>query len=390
MTSALQPLADVETDPGAQPRTNAAALAESPADPPLWAVAFAGGIGSRFWPLATPATPKPVLPLVGGRPLVAELTGCLDPLIPLDRVLVVTSADIAGPVHAALPTLPAANVLVEPRPLGTAAALAWGMAEVRRRAGEQASVCALHADLAIGFPMAFRAALRRAALVSARERTPLALAARPQRAEPSFGYVRVGRPLDPSESVDMGGVAEAVEFIEKPAAHAAESLVRAGALWYTGVIVARAGDMLELLAVCTPEVARGLPNLDSADIPGFAATVLPVSIERGLLERLDRLLVAAPDMGWDDVGTWAGLRRVRALDDTGNGALGRAHFVDATGNVVHAGEGAVVLFGVSQLLVVTRPGLTFVTSLERAADLRPLLDSLPGSVRIHPGSPGNP
>jgi hypothetical protein len=47
------------------------------------------------------------------------------------------------------------------------------------------------------------------------------------------------------------------------------------------------------------------------------------------------------------------------------------------------------MFGVSQLLVVTRPGITFVTTLERAADLKPLLDSLPGSARINPGSLGD-
>jgi mannose-1-phosphate guanylyltransferase len=83
-----------------------------------------------------------------------------------------------------------------------------------------------------------------------------------------------------------------------------------------------------------------------------------------------------------------GLRRVRDLDDAGNGALGDAHFTDATGNVVHAESGTVVMFGVSQLLVVTRAGLTFVTTLDRAADLKPLLDSLPGSARINPGSLG--
>jgi len=51
---------------------------------------------------------------------------------------------------------------------------------------------------------------------------------------------------------------------------------------------------------------------------------------------------------------------------------------------VHTESGAVVLYGVSKMLVVTLPGLTFVTSLERAADLKPLLDALPGSMRINP------
>ena len=85
--------------------------------------------------------------------------------------------------------------------------------------------------------------------------------------------------------------------------------------------------------------------------------------------------------GWDDVGTWASLRRARELDDDGNGAHGEVHFVECTGNVVHAEGVPVVLYGVSSMLVVTLPGLTFVTTLDRATELRPLLDALPDEIR---------
>jgi mannose-1-phosphate guanylyltransferase len=359
-----------------------ALLADTGTSPPVWAVVFAGGIGSRFWPLSTPATPKPVLPLVDGRPLIADAVGRLDPLIPAGRVLVVTSADIATVVRAALPGVPSANVLVEERPMGTAAALAWGVSEVKRRAGDRATVCAMHADLAAAFPEALRAAILDAVLISALEHALVAIGIRPTRIETAFGHLRI---LDPS-ALASRHVADVSEFVEKPGPVAAEALMKAGALWHSGIVIGPAQEFLDSLAMYTPEVSAGMTSLSAGDVASFAAQVRPVSIERGLLERIGRLLVIAPDIGWDDVGTWAGLRRVRELDDDGNGALGDAHFVDATGNVVHADAGTVVLFGVSQILVVTRPGLTFVTSLERAADLKPLLDSLPGSARINPES----
>ena len=129
----------------------------------LWAVVFAGGIGTRFWPLSTPRRPKQCLPLVNERPLIADTVARLAPLVPVDRVLVITSADIAETLHAAIPDVPRSNLLVEPRPLGTAAALAWGAREVARRAGPDAVFCALHADLSVGYPALLRDALRRAA-----------------------------------------------------------------------------------------------------------------------------------------------------------------------------------------------------------------------------------
>jgi len=175
--------------------------------------------------------------------------------------------------------------------------------------------------------------------------------------------------------------------VEKPSVVDAEGHVAQGALWHGGILVAPARTVLRQLAEHTPEVAAGLDALRGGDVEGFVARVRATSLERGLLERTDRLLVTLGDFGWDDVGTWASLRRARDLDDDGNGAIGDVRFVDAESNVVHAGHGRVVVYGVSKLLVVTVDGLTFVTSLDRAADLNRLLDALPGSMRINPAGP---
>ncbi len=351
----------------------------------IWAVVFAGGIGSRFWPLSTPERPKPLLALVTGNSLLEDTVGRLQPLIPPERVIVVTSRDIAPAIRKAVRDLPEENILIEPRPLGTAAALAWGAQEVARRAGPETPLCAMHTDLAIAFPGAFRESLGRAAAVANREGALVALGVHPTRAEPSFGYIRVGDALDDDRSLASGGAYQVAGFVEKPVEAHAEDLAGEGALWHSGIIVGSAKTMLEKLARYTPEIAPGLDALASGNLPAFAGMIRSVSIERGLLERIARFLVLLADFGWDDVGTWASLRRARDLDDDGNGALGAVQFVDAESNVVHTESGTVVLFGVSRLLVVSLPGLTFVTTLERASDLKPLLDALPGSLRVNPG-----
>jgi mannose-1-phosphate guanylyltransferase len=87
------------------------------------------------------------------------------------------------------------------------------------------------------------------------------------------------------------------------------------------------------------------------------------------------------DFGWDDVGTWAALRRVRTNDANGNATHGDVHVLDAANNVVHADETAVVLYGVRDLVVVSRDGLTLVTTTDRAADLKKLIESLPPRIR---------
>ena len=375
---------DAGTAAGTLPTEQPVFLGEPETDVALWAVIFAGGIGSRFWPLSTPERPKPLLALVSDRTLIEDAVGRLQPAIPPERVLILTSRDIAPAIRTVTKDVPEENVLVEPRPLGTAAALAWASQELVRRAGPSAMMCAVHADLAVDFPEEYRRTLRRAAAYAARERALVSIGIRPTRPETGFGYVMAGPPLDSDAPLARGGAATTLGYIEKPSMAEAEARIADGALWHGGVVVGAAGVFLQELRRHCTEVRDALDPLAAGNLPGFVGFVRATSLERGLLERTDRLLVLQGDFGWDDVGTWASLRRARELDDDGNGAFGDVTFVDADCNVVHSGHGSVVMYGVSRMLVVTLNGLTFVTTLDRASDLNRLLDALPGSMRIHP------
>jgi mannose-1-phosphate guanylyltransferase len=92
-------------------------------------------------------------------------------------------------------------------------------------------------------------------------------------------------------------------------------------------------------------------------------------------------MVLAGDFGWDDVGTWGALHRVRTHDASQNAAIGELFALDARNNVVQAEGSTVVLYGVDNLVVVARDGLVMVTTADRSSDLKTLIDALPSSVR---------
>ncbi len=338
-----------------------------------WAVVLAGGVGSRFWPLSTPERPKQLLPLAGSEPLLVETVRRLAPLVPAAQTLVLTNEALAPAVRALVPELPADNVIAEARSAGTGPALTWAASEIRRRAAPEAVMLSVHADWAIGDPEGFRATLACAAETAEEERALLTVGVVPTRADPGFGYIQ---PADP-----VGRARRVARFVEKPDRATAEQMIRAGYLWNSGIFVWRVGDFLEEVEAHTPEIAPALPAAARGDLRAFFETVTPISVDHGVLERSRRVLVLPGDFGWDDVGTWAALRRVRACDANGNAIAGDAHLVAASGNVVHSEGHTVVLYGVSDLVVVSRDGLTLVTTMERAADLKALLDALPASVR---------
>ena len=54
----------------------------------LYTVVMAGGRGERFWPLSTSKLPKPFIPLLGSNSLLQETVVRMQPLVPLERILI--------------------------------------------------------------------------------------------------------------------------------------------------------------------------------------------------------------------------------------------------------------------------------------------------------------
>ncbi len=339
-----------------------------------WVVILAGGVGSRFWPLSTPERPKQLLPLVNDKPLLVNTLSRLTEVAPASRTLILTNASLVAPISAAAPEVPAENIIAEPKPAGTAAALAWAALEIEKRSGTGATMICVHADWAIADDAGFRDALLAAERVAIEEQSLVTVGVVPTRPDPGFGYIQPGEET-------ASGARKVTRFVEKPDRARAEWMLHEGYLWNSGIFVWRVGDFLAEVREHTPEVSESIEKHAASGLAAFFDSVTPISVDNGVLERSSRVRVVPGDFGWDDVGTWAALRRVKAEDANGNVSSGRVHALDSTGNVVQAEGNAVVLYGVSDLVIVTRGGLTLVTTADRSADLKKLIDSLPSDLR---------
>jgi len=338
-----------------------------------WAVVLAGGVGSRFWPLSTAERPKQLLPLAGARPLVVESVNRLLPLIAAERILLVTSRALQDTLRQALPDLPTSNVLGEPFAASTAPALAWATARAAA-ADPAAIVLSVHADWTVSDAPGFRAAAAAALDLAESRGVLVTVGARASRPEIGYGYIV------PGEAIAGPPAWRIARFVEKPRAAEAEALIGRGALWNTGMFAWTAARFREEIGRHTPELAAGLPSLDRGAVEEFYRAVKPVSIDVGLFERTGNGAVMAGDFGWDDVGSWAALPRVRTPDAAGNVVVGPAHVVDARDCVVWSEDGSTVVDGVTDLVVVRARGVTLVTTRARAPYLKELLARLPARL----------
>ena len=329
---------------------------------------LAGGTGSRFWPLSTPEKPKQLLPLVTEKPLLHDTVARLRPIVDAEHTIILTSASLMAAIGKLLGELPRENIIAEPKPAGTAAALTWAAMSIERRDGRNAVMICVHADWAIADDERFRDTLLEAERVALKTESLVTVGIVPTRPDPGFGYIQ------PTVS---GKPSVVKRFVEKPDRTRAEEMTNDGYLWNSGIFVWRVGDFLDEVDQHTPELAAALRHGRNGDAAKFfGSVIMPVSVDVGILERSSKVMVVPGDFGWDDVGTWAALSRVRSKDEFGNVTTGDAHLLDCADNVVHADSGQVVMYGVNDLVVVTKNGLTMVTTTDKAADLKRLIESL--------------
>src|ERR1700729_3031973 len=127
----------------------------------LHAVVMAGGSGTRFWPKSRRNRPKQLLRLYGDATMLQQTVARIEPLVPSERVLIITGADQAESVREQLPKVPAENVVSEPCPRDTAACVGLAALIVARK-DPQGTMIVMPADHVIAPPEKFRATVRAA------------------------------------------------------------------------------------------------------------------------------------------------------------------------------------------------------------------------------------
>ena len=356
-------------------------MAGEPLTGELWAVVPAGGAGTRLWPLSRAGSPKFLHDLTGsGRTLLQATHDRLAPRVG-DRLLVVTGVAHQDAVRRQLDALPADQVIAEPSPRDSMAAIGLAAAIVERR-DPDALIGSFAADHVIADAEAFRACVAEAAEV-ARTGLLVTIGIAPVRPSTGFGYIHLGASLPGFPT------AHAVEeFVEKPdAARAAEYVAAGDYRWNAGMFVARAGVLLDLLAVEHPDLAAGLRTI--AAVPDRLEEIWPgltkIAIDHAVAEpaaAAGRVAVVPATFGWEDIGDFAALADL--VPGEGLKVLGdsdRVLALGSTGLVVPEGGRTVAVLGLDDVVVVDTGDALLVTTIAHAQDVKSVVERLKESGR---------
>ncbi len=338
-----------------------------------YCVIMAGGRGERFWPLSTKSVPKPFVRLVGDKTMIQMTVERVLELVPTDHIFVVLGGEHRDVARKQLPDLGEDQFIVEPVGRDTAACIGFAATLLARRDNE-AVMIVLPADHYIPDIGAFVKTVSHAVEWATRDDCLVTIGITPTRPETGYGYIRAGQRVIEADS----RCCRVDRFVEKPDQERAAQYLSEGVYyWNSGIFVWRTRVVLEGLRQHMANLARGLEAMDLAISAGDSQAVAQifsgferVSIDYGLMEKADNVLMVKADFPWDDVGTWGSLRRVMELDRDGNYVSGRAICLDTKDCIVYGQDVSIGAVGVANLVIVASPEGVLVCDAQRDQETR--------------------
>ncbi len=290
-----------------------------------FALIIAGGVGARFWPMSRERRPKQLLRILGPGTMIQNTVARLNPIVPSERVYIVTNAVQVEELSRQLPQIPAENILVEPIGRNTAPAIALGAEVIRTRHGDGVMVV-LPADHLVADVASFHGVLHNAISVAADSRSLVTIGLKPTHPETGYGYIQYSDADDNNPHAALG-VHPVITFAEKPNLATAQAFLESGDfLWNSGMFVWKVSTYLNCIAEHLPDVSeefhRMRPAIDTPDFPAALEVAYremqAISVDYGIMEKADNRFIIPADFGWNDLGSWDEVYRVSQKDEQGN------------------------------------------------------------------------
>ena len=343
------------------------------------ALIMAGGRGERFWPKSRKNLPKQFLSLTGdGKTMIQLTVERILPIVALEDIYIATNRDYKTLVQEQLPELPEENILCEPIGRNTAPCIGLGAIYISKK-NEDAIMMVLPSDHLIKYNQMFLNTLRQGCELAEQGANLVTIGITPDYPETGYGYIKFV-----PEQTD--GHAYAVDrFVEKPSLEVAkEYLATEQYLWNSGMFMWKVSTILDNLKQFMPDIYNGLQNIKAAIDTEEQDSVLETeftafpseSIDYGIMEKAQNIYILPGTFGWDDVGSWLAVERIRKSNEQGNVVNGNIITVGTKNCIIEGGQKLIATVGLEDLIIVDTPDATLICDKNSAGDIKKVLENL--------------
>lgn len=343
------------------------------------ALIMAGGRGERFWPKSRKSLPKQFLSLTDdGKTMIQLTVERILPLVKMEDIYISTNRDYKELVRQQLPEIPEENILCEPVGRNTAPCIGLGAVHMRKKY-EDAVMYVLPSDHLIKYTSIFLSTLTDAGEVAEQGENLVTLGITPDCPETGYGYIK----FLPDQM--LGRAFEVDRFVEKPDLETAKEYVASEQyLWNSGMFIWKVSTILKNLETYLPETYQGLNRI--ADAIGTEEEELVLekefsafqseSIDYGIMEKAKNIYILSGSFGWDDVGSWLAVGRIKKSNEFGNVINGNAVTVDTKNCIIQGGKKLIATVGIEDIIVVDTEDALLICEKDSAGNIKKVLENL--------------
>lgn len=352
----------------------------------LHAVIMAGGSGTRFWPESRTARPKQLLPITGNKAMLVETIERLKPLVPLERIWVVTNAAQVNGIKECCPQLPKSNILVEPCARNTSACV--GLAAIAIEAiDKEATMAVFPADHLIEPKESFQESIQIGQAIAEEGRHFVTFGIIPDYPATGYGYIKQGELYKSTNNIKCYQVDS---FKEKPNEETAKSFLKKGNyLWNAGIFIWKAQTILEAISEKMPDLHLCLENIKKHigkesfqdNVNAVYPTMPSLPVDIGIMEKVSGVHVLAAPYKWSDIGSWRALYDEVERDEDGNAQVfadGGQLLAEEAKNILaySSSKHNIAVLGLDDIVVVHTEDVTLVAPRDRSEDVKVFVEQL--------------
>lgn len=348
------------------------------------ALIMAGGKGERFWPKSRVTLPKQFLSFTDdGRTMIQLTVERISPLVDIKDVYIATNRNYKELVMQQLPRIPEKNILCEPVGRNTAPCIGLGAVHVMKQCeadGDQdALMIVLASDHLIKHNDIFIDTLKAGCDVAAKKENLVTIGITPNYPETGYGYIKYNRDAKNGESYAVDA------FVEKPDLDTAKKYLASGDyLWNSGMFIWKVSTILDNFKKFMPSTYDGLmkikASVGTAEEDKVLADEFPnlesQSVDYGIMEKASDIYILPGTFGWDDVGSWLAVGRIKKNDENGNVVNGNVVTVNTQNCVLEGRDKLIATVGLRDMVVVDTEDAILISTKENAGEIKQVLAKL--------------
>ncbi|MFD2516164.1 mannose-1-phosphate guanylyltransferase [Pontibacter locisalis] len=323
-------------------------------DKNTYVVIMAGGIGSRFWPFSRTNYPKQFHDVLGiGESMLQMTAKRFENICPPENIYIVTNKDYKELVKQQLPFLDDNQILLEPIGRNTAPCIAYASYKIAQL-NPDANLVVTPSDHVVLKQEVFTEVIQEAVAAADKDDVLITLGITPSRPDTGYGYIQY-------INDEAQHIKKVKTFTEKPNLELAQMFLESGDfVWNSGIFIWSVKSILNAFRQQLPEISEifeeGASSLNTPSEQNFITRAYShcrnVSIDYGIMEKVDNVYVLLADIGWSDLGTWNSLYTINDKDDNGNVIDGQVMLYDTKDCIVKTPkERLVVLQGLEDYIV---------------------------------------